>query len=487
MLGAVFFVLLALSLFALLFLTPKLMGFVATGVTINSPPTFNHSTPIPNQSFDAGSTISNAFDLDDYFSDAESSTLSYKSFGNSSITTTISPSGGNIHHLVSFSSSNTGSEIILFYAYDGQNANASSNNVTVTVNGTNVTTTTESGGGGGGGGGGTRRITKDPFSLVPDVLKLGLKQGESITESFTIKNNLDEAITVTIDFREVAELLSPSSKFPSGAETKENIIIGGKKEKQISLEFFARENLPPDVYIRSISLKSGTTTKSLPVILSINSRDILFSIFLTIQDKYRKLHSGEMLVAEINLARVSGTGNTGVDLETEIRDILGNIVLRDAGSVSVNNTIYIKKLFVLPQDIAPGKYVLVAKISYAGGISVDADTFEIAPSAPGLPWPILLLILASVFSLFLAGRLIFIIIAARKVKDVSQMIAEAYALLRSEKVVEALALYRELRERFDSLPSYAKKKIWNDSKLLNERLRQAYRKIHPEEEVMERR
>ena len=104
-----------------------------------------------------------------------------------------------------------------------------------------------------------------------------------------------------------------------------------------------------------------------------------------------------------------------------------------------------------------------------------------------MPWPILLIILASVFSLFLAGRLIFIIIAARKVKDVSQMIAEAYALLRSEKVVEALALYRELRERFDSLPSYAKKKIWNDSKLLNERLRQAYRKIHPEEEVMERR
>ncbi|RME54545.1 hypothetical protein D6777_03525 [Candidatus Woesearchaeota archaeon] len=95
-------------------------------VDSNHAPSF--SGTIPDVSFAEDTTKSNAFDLDDYFSDEDGDTLTYSVSGNSSITVTIS--SGEL----SFSSTNnwTGYETLTFTASDGSLTNTS-NSVIVNV------------------------------------------------------------------------------------------------------------------------------------------------------------------------------------------------------------------------------------------------------------------------------------------------------------------------------------------------------------------
>lgn len=78
------------------------------------------SGTIPNQTFNEDATLSNAFDLDTYFSD--STALTYTASGNSQITVTIATDGQ-----VSFSSTAnwSGSELVRFTASDGSLTNTS--------------------------------------------------------------------------------------------------------------------------------------------------------------------------------------------------------------------------------------------------------------------------------------------------------------------------------------------------------------------------
>ncbi|MFH1065927.1 MAG: Ig-like domain-containing protein, partial [Nanoarchaeota archaeon] len=64
---------------------------------------------VPNQTFNEDATLSNAFDLDTYFTDTQ--TLTYTAAGNSHITVSIATDGQ-----VSFSSTNnwSGNELIQF-------------------------------------------------------------------------------------------------------------------------------------------------------------------------------------------------------------------------------------------------------------------------------------------------------------------------------------------------------------------------------------
>jgi hypothetical protein len=120
---------------------------VSNNVTLNVTPVNDEpkfSGTISSQSWNKGSDKNNAFDLDDYFSDVDNTTLTYGYNGTSTINVSID--GSNV---VSFDSGSTftGTEYVQFNATDGTNTTIS-NTITLTVS-----TPSTSGGGGGGGGG----------------------------------------------------------------------------------------------------------------------------------------------------------------------------------------------------------------------------------------------------------------------------------------------------------------------------------------------
>ncbi len=128
----------------------------------NDPPYL--ATPIPNQSWPQDTTLSGAFDLDDYFADPDEDVLTYATVSTplDNVDVTINPVTNEV--TLDPVAGWTGTEYVMFVAWDPYFANATSNNVSLTLNileESEPTANQDYGGGGGGGGSGGQ---------VPDCL-----------------------------------------------------------------------------------------------------------------------------------------------------------------------------------------------------------------------------------------------------------------------------------------------------------------------------
>lgn len=116
---------------------------------------------IPNTEFTSGTSVS-PISLADYFTDADGDTLNYTVLGANLITVTITQSNGN----VLFSSSECGTDYLLFTAQDPYNASATSGLIEVESTCFEAGSSSESGSGGGsssGGGGGSSSICRSKW------------------------------------------------------------------------------------------------------------------------------------------------------------------------------------------------------------------------------------------------------------------------------------------------------------------------------------
>lgn len=170
--------------------TNTTVAIMITVTAINYSPAFNGT--IPGQSWNENTEKTNAFDLDDYFSDADSN-LTFNYRGVSNIVVTIST-----ENIISFSQPAGwyGAETIVFNATDGINY-AESNSITLTVN--EVIST--GGSSRSSGGSGIVPVSKNTISKSWVVVNAG--------DSKIMVINKEDIPLNSISFKVASELSSP--------------------------------------------------------------------------------------------------------------------------------------------------------------------------------------------------------------------------------------------------------------------------------------
>jgi len=232
---------------------------------------------------------------------------------------------------------------------------------------------TSGGGGGGGGGGGTAPaipIVTD-FSVNKTTLKVVLKQGQTKTEAFSIKN------TGTSIF-DVKAFLSDIEKFKVSPEANEIAhTLNPDEEKTIELVFKALENEKPDIYPGKISLKGPSTEKEVITIIEVDSAEPLFDVDVEVLSGSKKVFPGEEILLEINLFNVRGFGRVDVVVEYAIKDLQGNVVANEHETLAVETQAKFTRALTAPSSLRPGNYVAVAKVTYADSVGTSSDLFEV--------------------------------------------------------------------------------------------------------------
>ncbi|MFH1682517.1 MAG: Ig-like domain-containing protein [Candidatus Woesearchaeota archaeon] len=164
----------------------------------NLPPV---ASTIPDQAWLINTNNSNAFDLDNYFSDPENDNLTY-TYTNVSNITVIIDANNSVTFIpdVNF----TGTRYITFYTNDSYNNLTASNNVTLTVykcgdSSCDVGETCSNcpqdcGSCGGGGGGGGKKPTPGPQPILPEPRPIPKEKSINLTlisypQSITIKDS----------------------------------------------------------------------------------------------------------------------------------------------------------------------------------------------------------------------------------------------------------------------------------------------------------
>ncbi|MBI3035654.1 hypothetical protein HYY71_05015 [Candidatus Woesearchaeota archaeon] len=233
----------------------------------------------------------------------------------------------------------------------------------------------ESGGSGaieGGGDVGDALIPIAPdFSVDKSSLKVVLKQGQTKIETLKIKNT-------GADILDVKVLLDNIEQFKLYPESNNiSAILSPNEEKAIELVFRALENEKPEIYPKTIVLKSPSSEKEVIIVIEVDSAQPLFDVDVEALPHSKSILPGKELLLDVSLFNVKGFGRVDVSVEYAIKDFQGNVVASEHETLAVETQAKFTRSLLAPSDLKPGNYVALAKVTYGDSVGTSSDIFEV--------------------------------------------------------------------------------------------------------------
>jgi hypothetical protein len=217
-----------------------------------------------------------------------------------------------------------------------------------------------------GGGGGT--VTKN-FEIIPESIYIKMKQGETQTEIITIKNTGTSVLNIEITEDKLTNFIKID---------KPALSLAAGKTETITIDFLAREDTVPDLYIGKLIVKAGGIEKEIIVALDVESKESLFDVEVEIPSQYLKTPPGEDIMASIKIYNL-GTNNTADALvEYTVKDNKGIVIAIASDTVAVETQMSYIKTINIPENTPIGRYTLYIVVNYEGKIASSSVFFEVA-------------------------------------------------------------------------------------------------------------
>jgi len=275
------------------------------------------------------------------------------------------------------------------------------------------------------------------------LLKVSLKEGESVTKSFTVTS--PEGSDYNLEVVSVP-----------GVGLSENSFVLGEGEKKAIDVKFDGAGVGPAVYVGSIDISSLDEALSLPVILEVESKDIFFDANLDIPPVYTDIEPGGKVVAQVKIFDLTSGGGTSegvddlgtvsVDLEYSVYDLQGNVLSSESERMVIDKQAQVTKTFSFPEKIDEGDYVMSVLVRYGSSVGISSQMFSISGLVMESPAP---------FSGFGSTTLVFVLILAFTLGIVFLFV---YILRDRDKFIADLRRYhsRELKTQKEFLMEQAR-------------------------------
>ncbi len=222
---------------------------------------------------------------------------------------------------------------------------------------------------GGGGSGGASPVKIKNFSTDKESIYISLKQGDSAYEEITIKNREKSNLIFTLSISNVEDLTKLS-------ETQ--FSLKPEEEKTITIDFFTHENTEPNLYIGKLIIKAGGTIKEIPLAIEIESSEPLFDIKINIPNQFKKIISGEEVLAQIQLYNLGDDKEVDVTMDyTVIKEDTGEVILFERDTLAVKEHLEFIKSVKIPENAGLGDYIFYTRVNYEDKVASATDTFRI--------------------------------------------------------------------------------------------------------------
>ena len=228
---------------------------------------------------------------------------------------------------------------------------------------TTPTTTTTAGGGGG--------ITTDSvFSIDKNKISVSLTPRQVTTENITITNTGSDIIFIKID----------NLFYDFVVRGEEIIVLNPGESKTVPFHILARVDFVPDIYLGKIIVSSGSLRKEILISVEVESEGALLDVRAEIDKNYKKIISGENILAQIRLFNLGGEGRKDIYIEYFIKDYEGKEIIKETESLAIETQLTFLKEIKIPKETKTGNYVLYVKATYDGKVASASDDFEIVTS-----------------------------------------------------------------------------------------------------------
>jgi len=218
------------------------------------------------------------------------------------------------------------------------------------------------------GGGPRQRPLIRNFIIEPELLKVSIKQGQTLTRVVTIANTGDTRLDFSVDLKNLADFILIS---------EESFSLERGESKVLTLDFSAHIDEIPDVYSGLIEFSANGISKNLRVILEVESRKALFDVFLKIPEEYKQVKKGNMVLGDITILNMGDLMPVDVFVYYALKDFEGKILHNEQETLAISERLGYSKYLVVPQDAVEGTYIYYVKVDYGNSSAISSDTFEV--------------------------------------------------------------------------------------------------------------
>jgi hypothetical protein len=209
------------------------------------------------------------------------------------------------------------------------------------------------------------------FEVDNVLLKLMVKQGESFSKIIKITNT----DSMQKDFK-----LTGDTKFFSISEQEFSLEPGESKSLDINFE---PEN-QPGVYVGSILFLSSKEEFKMPVILEVETKEVLFDSSINIPLEYGGVYPGGSLAVENKIFNLENIGIKTIDVSYIVKDFEGRTIFSEGENIAVENQILTTKLISIPEIVKTGDYVVFVIVKYQSSVGTSSYFFKIIENKEGL-------------------------------------------------------------------------------------------------------
>ena len=244
---------------------------------------------------------------------------------------------------------------------------SSDEGATITID-LNVVTGAAAPGAGAGGGGGVAPAVKQTFQILPsDLIKVQIKQGETLNEHFSIKNFEGKSKVITFG-NPLPELLVFESQ---------EISLSANEEKKINFKIIADDDQIPDTYTGTSTFTDGSTEQKLRFSIDVLKRAPQFIINIQVNTNFRRINPGERVPYKVIINNLGDIIREAITVEFFVKDFNNNIVMRDLETVIIERALVLDRTFLFPINIDADKYAIFARIEYEDQIAVGSEVIDV--------------------------------------------------------------------------------------------------------------
>jgi len=217
------------------------------------------------------------------------------------------------------------------------------------------------------------RHEEPDFEIDQILLKVLIRQSESIEKQLRVTNIGSGPSSLSVDVQELSDLVNADSKDFTIKPGQTKILILNFSS------FIAAENIEqqPGIYVGKLVVSSEKASREIPIIVEIETKNILFDMNLNPVAIERRVKQGTDTTIEVRLFNLESIESQNVEVEYFVKDMNGNTILSESETVVVKTQASFFKTVSIPKNLKPGPYVFAGRSKFGNSIGTSSYLFEV--------------------------------------------------------------------------------------------------------------
>jgi hypothetical protein len=207
------------------------------------------------------------------------------------------------------------------------------------------------------------------FEVNSLLVKTSLRQGDLINNQILITNTADVSQKFVVS-------LSGLKGFGFINET--DFVLNPKGFKEVIIYFKNYSTFTPAVYTGELIISGEDSSKIIPVIVELQTSNILFATTLEVSPVYETVLLGERFSGVVRILNLNGPGKHLINVVSSVKDLSNKIIVSESEEIGIENELVYTKTMLIPEHISQGKYIFSVEVNYKDSTSISSHVFNVS-------------------------------------------------------------------------------------------------------------